>query len=194
VPLIAPNHSFAGIPWWKNLDNIMKDILKDNQFKNSDYLLATPDKTRTKILPQPSTYSKALNWLRAILRQQQVHTTYINQTALHSLRLWMAEAAFQQNLPRELRRYCGRWANENTADVYTRDHRGVIHNIWRQVTSALKTTMEMDNEVPIESSDVHYDLDDLSQIVRSADLDPGVPSLPATNNVLAMDNYPSHKV
>ena len=194
IPLISPNHSFTGIQWWKNLEDIVKNILEDPQFKNADYLLATPDRTRTRILPQPITYSKALTWLRAILHNQQVNITYINKTTLHSLRLWMAEAAFQQDLPREQRRYIGRWANENTADVYTRDHRVVINRIWKQVTNTLKSLpMTVDIEVPTETNDSYYKLEEVQESVHASDLDPGVPELPNNNNIPTIDKYPKSK-
>ncbi len=194
IPLISPNHSFTGILWWNNLENIMKNILKDESFKNADYLLATPDKTRTRILPQPITYGKALTWLRAILHTQQVDAQHINRTTLHSLRLWMAEAAFQHNIPREQRRYIGRWANENTADVYTRDHRLVINNIWKAVTRNMSTiTIRTDYEVPAETTDTHYELEDEPHDLTTEEPQPTEQTMPARSNLVNVENYPRAK-
>ncbi len=130
----------------------MMNIFLDDIFKIADHLPATPDKTRTKLLPQPITYGKAISWLRAILHSQQVSMTCINRTTLHSLRLDGRNrfppkpSAGTTTLHRQI----------NTADVYTRDHRGVINSIWRQVTHTLQTTpMTTDIEVPTETTEPH---------------------------------------
>jgi hypothetical protein len=52
----------------------------------------------------------------------------------------MADLAYQHNISRDKRRYIGRWANESTADIYTRDHRTVICQIWTEVTSRISET------------------------------------------------------
>ena len=49
------------------------------------------------------------------------------------LRVYAPNEAMRAGLPRELRRYIGRWAQEETADTYTRDVREVVVKAWRQM-------------------------------------------------------------
>ena len=59
---------------------------------------------------------------------------YVRRITLPSLRVWLADLAYQAGVSRENRRYIGRWASESTADTYTREHRTVIKSIWATVT------------------------------------------------------------
>ena len=38
-------------------------------------------------------------------------------------------------LPREVRRYLGKWAAEPTADQYVRDHRHIISQAWTLIAN-----------------------------------------------------------
>ena len=49
--------------------------------------------------------------------------TIIAMLTLAALRLFMAEWAYRAGIPRFKRKYIGRWADEKTADTYTREHR-----------------------------------------------------------------------
>ena len=71
--------------------------------------------------------------MRQLLQNHGCTTSHANELTLHSLRLWMAEMAYQAGLPRELRAHIGQWATEATADTYTRDHRSTTLQIWTAV-------------------------------------------------------------
>jgi hypothetical protein len=45
----------------------------------------------------------------------------------------MAEMAYLAQVPRDLRQHIGQWAQEATADVYTRNHSQIIMDIWERV-------------------------------------------------------------
>lgn len=45
------------------------------------------------------------------------------------------DCAFQLGVPRTQRQYLGNWLTESTADVYTRQKRNVVVQIWKQVAT-----------------------------------------------------------
>ena len=51
----------------------------------------------------------------------------------HSFRVFIPDCAFQMGIPRERRMYLGNWLTESTADVYVREKRNVVVEIWGQV-------------------------------------------------------------
>ena len=71
----------------------------------------------------------------------------------------MAEQAYQAGVPRDLRRYIGRWAHESVADTYTRDHRSVIGKIWDQVLGAEESLGNEQKLVPQDLNDPHWGLE-----------------------------------
>ena len=162
MPLIAPKHSFSGIAWWLVLERHISGMLADPNMRHIDYLLPTPTKDRSGLLPRACSNAQALRWLRLLL---STHGSTFDTTAritLPSLRVWMADLAYQMQIPRDQRRYIGRWASETTADTYTREHRKVICDIWTHVAQNLSATTNLHShrEVPENISSPHYKLDD----------------------------------
>ena len=51
----------------------------------------------------------------------------------HSFRVFIPDCAFQMGIPRERRMYLGNWLTESTADVYVREKRNVVVEIWGQI-------------------------------------------------------------
>jgi hypothetical protein len=74
---------------------------------------------------------------------------------LAGMRVFMPEWAFKAEIPRDMRRYIGRWAQEATSDVYTREHRGIVTRIWHKVIPR-RELMENVGEVPLDIRDPHY--------------------------------------
>ena len=70
----------------------------------------------------------------------------------------MPDLAYQANISADRRRYLGRWADENKADTYTREHRGVISGIWSDVISWLGENTPSGSEVPENITANHYHL------------------------------------
>ena len=62
--------------------------------------------------------AKALAWYRDILRRQGVAPEIVAKMTLSGLRVFMADLAYRLQVPRDLRRYIGRWASEQLADHY----------------------------------------------------------------------------
>jgi len=73
----------------------------------------------------------------------------------HSPRVFMPEWAFQASITRDRRKYLGRWTQDNTADVYTRDHRSQICAIWDEVTP-LSAEIPRDIWAPRDLDHPHY--------------------------------------
>ena len=151
--LISTKHSFTGIPWWTPLITGVK-MLQDHESK-PDYLLPTPTRDNTGLIARPCSYQTALTWLRHILAVQNVTKQTQSDMTLHSLRLWAAEMAWQANIDRDKRKYIGQWAQEATADTYTRDHRSVIVSIWKSITDNI-TTLHPRHEAPKDPLDEDY--------------------------------------
>ena len=137
MPLIAPLHSFSGVQWWLVVQKFINMFLKDDNFKNMDYLLPVPTRDRSGFCPRPCSNGQALRWLRLLRARKDRDEQEIKKLTLASFRVWMADLAYQANISRDKRRYIGRWASENTADTYTREHRQVICSIWEEVTQKI---------------------------------------------------------
>ncbi|CAE8643037.1 unnamed protein product [Polarella glacialis] len=134
VPLIAPLHSFTGIPWWETLVKFVKLFAGNNNFSNLDYLLPMVTKDRTGFIPRPMANSTGLRWIRTVLTRLGAPEAQVAKLTWPSFRVFFADWAFQAGITRDRRRYIGRWASEATADEYTREHRSVVCDIWNEVT------------------------------------------------------------
>ena len=80
-----------------------------------------------------------------------------------ALRVFAANEAMVAGLPRELRRYIGRWANEETADVYVRDTRVAILKGWELMMEAQDKagcSLGVGKEVPLDLGHREYDVAD----------------------------------
>ena len=132
--LVAPKTTFSGIPWWQPLITTGAELSKMQS--DGDYLLPQPARNFTSILLRPAHYNVALKWFRQLLQQHGCSTEHAMKLTLHSLRLWMAEMAYQAKLPKDLRQHIGQWAVIQTADTYTRDHREMITHIWQTVQAS----------------------------------------------------------
>ncbi|CAE8728539.1 unnamed protein product [Polarella glacialis] len=134
VPLIAPLHSFTGIPWWETLVKFVKLFAGNNNFSNLDYLLPMVTKDRTGFIPRPMANSTGLRWIRTVLIRLGAPEAQVAKLTWPSFRVFFADWAFQAGITRDRRRYIGRWASKATADEYTREHRSVVCDIWNEVT------------------------------------------------------------
>ena len=91
------------------------------------YLLPTVSKDFAGLIPRPSTPERALRWLKDAL------LGLVKPLTWHSFRVFIPDCAFQMGIPRERRMYLGNWLTESTADVYVREKRNVVVEIWGQV-------------------------------------------------------------
>jgi hypothetical protein len=156
IPLIATKDSISGKPWWEvfvaGLLHLQK-ILGPH-----DYIFPAPTRDRNGVRPEPLRSGTALKWYRDILVMGGLPIEEAKRQSLAGLRVFMPELAYQTGIPRDRRRYLGRWLAENMADTYTREHRTVIGGIWKQ---ALEFDKDLpDNDMaPTELTAKHYDLD-----------------------------------
>ncbi len=60
----------------------------------------------------------------------------------------MPDLAYRAGVNKDRRRCLGRWAFDNTADVYTREHRTVISDIWAEVLEKLPHLDDQQDLVP----------------------------------------------
>ena len=167
MPLIAPKHTFTAATgadtWWDTLERHIKAFNQHPAYKDLDYLLPTPTRDRTGFIPRPCSNAQGLRWLRTILTNSNLpfkDREFINKITLPSLRVWMADLAYQSGVDRDKRRYIGRWASESTADTYTREHRKVICEIWKIVTADIGGHKTL-HSTPEDLTDSHYRLDRL---------------------------------
>ena len=177
IPLIAPKHSFTGHDWWTIISLTQKMLMNSPEFEKMDYLIPALTSDYTGFIPRPATNAQILAVVRHAmakvidpheiwgttevgLEPQKITAVQATQKfTLAAMRVFMAEWAYKAGVPRDLRRYIGRWASENTSDTYTREHRQIILKIWNQVTPK-RDLMEKINEVPEDLKDPHYWEDD----------------------------------
>ncbi len=154
--LISTKHTFKQVQWWKIISKTMAYFLK--QRPHMDYFLPQPNSCFTAFLDRPCTYHAALTWFKHLLYKYGVDRETVEKVTLHSLRLWMAEMAYRARVPRSDRQHIGQWAQQSTADVYTREHREVYTRIWSEVVNRMPnlhntTTQEM---LPVDPMDDRY--------------------------------------
>ena len=151
IPLIAPLHSFSGKPWWKALDKFLNMLKQVSNWMEQDFLLPAVNKERTGFYPRPCSYDRALRWLREALFAMGVPEEDIEEVTWHSFRLFMAEVSFLANVPQDRRQYLGNWAHAETPDVYTRDKRRVVCDIWQR--SLGSSSQAQGSTVPEDTSE-----------------------------------------
>ena len=157
MPLIAPLHSYSGVPWWKTFNEGLDAMQKDTFMANRDFMLPDLTKDHAAFRKRPMQNTRLLKIYRTLLVQGGMDLGEAVKHTLPGLRVFMAEQAYQAGVSRDLRRYIGRWASDSTADVYTREHRKVIVNIWKEVTN--KDTAAEAKMVPLDVAAPYYDIE-----------------------------------
>jgi hypothetical protein len=155
TPLIAPLHSFTGVPWWQTLEKGVKWMLLDKTFRDLDFMLPCPTKDRLGWVPRPASNGQAMRWLRFILAGEPMGSFDLHTLSWPSFRVFMADWAYRTGISRDRRRYIGRWASDSMADTYTREHRSVICSIWNEVVSS-KEKLVAGVSVPEDLTTAHY--------------------------------------
>lgn len=132
-PLVAAKCSLTGFNWWDPLIKIHAD-LKKKWGKDIDYMLPKVQKDLSSFIMEPAPNQHALTILQNVMARHNLPAQDITKISLHSFRVWLPDLAYQSDVPRDQRAYLGRWAVEQTADRYVRDHRHAVLSIWDTVT------------------------------------------------------------
>ena len=152
----------------------LKNIfMKNNDFMNMDYMVPAVTRDRSGMIPRPATNNQFLKIIREIMRENvktgtmwtitergSITTTVeaetaISKTTCASPRVWLPEFANKMNVPREERAFLGRWAEEAMADVYTREQRHKVTELWKKA-QANKGVMQSMEPVPTDMDHEHY--------------------------------------
>jgi len=184
IPLISPLHSFTGLEWWEEMDKVIDLFSKEEKFKDIDFLFPALTKDRTGFIPRPASNAQIMAIIRDELcklvppdtmwsvtdkagqiTQMRAHDAIMMFT-FSGCRVFLPEWSNVADIPRELRRWLGRWREDSMADSYTRNHRGKIIRIM----ALLKGTEDLMNtygEAPTDIASDHY-LADHSQTTETA--------------------------
>ena len=120
-----------------------------------DHLIPALSKNLDTVLPIPATNAQITRIIRmALLDNVNTNEVWgttdiisieeehkltageaIARFTLSSMRVFMSEWAHKAGISRERRKIIGRSATECTADVYTRQHRVVVMDIWKETTA-----------------------------------------------------------
>ena len=103
-----------------------------------DYLIPTLSKDFQGVIPRPSTSDRGLRWLKEALVRQGVDQDLVTPLTWHSFRVFIPDCAYQLGIPRAQRQYLGNWQTESTADIYTREKRNVVVDIWSKVLGKIQ--------------------------------------------------------
>ena len=133
VPLIAPKLSLSGVDWWTEWSKTLTLLSSLERFRDMDYLIPTLSKDFQGVMPRPSTSDRGLRWLTEALVRQGVDQALVTPLTWHSFRVFIPDCAYQLGIPRAQRQYLGNWQTESTADIYTREKRNVVVDIWSKV-------------------------------------------------------------
>jgi len=174
LPLIAPLHSFSGVAWWTTFNKFIRHMQRHDAFKDMDYLLPTITKDGLGFIPRPCAYERALTWLRDVLARLGAPAEEVQKVTWHSFRLFIPDHAFQAMIPKEQRQFLGNWSSESMPDVYTREKRHVVCNIWKKIVQSMPNHTQ---ERQVREDTDHPDWDDpvVSPIIVLGDSVP-VPS------------------
>ena len=159
VPLIAPKLTLSGADWWTDWIETLKSLYSLERFQDMDYLIPTLSKDFQGVIPRPGSSDRSLRWLKEALIRQGVAQELVQPLSWHSFRVFIPDCAYQLGIPRTQRQYLGNWQTESTADIYTREKRNVVVDIWGKVLSGLRDiNLEPGKEVREDLS--HEDWDD----------------------------------
>ena len=158
MPLIAPKVSFTGIEWWTTFEEGLTLLAKT--IGHRDYIIPTPSRDRKRIMPIPLGNSQALRIYRAVLQEGGLSKEEADRHTLSEWRVYMPEESYKAGISKERRAYLGRWAGENMADTYTRDHRTVVCGIWHEVLGLGESISRAPAPVPVNLAHSYYDLDE----------------------------------
>lgn len=156
MPLIAPLHTYSGVEWWNTFNEGLDAMSGDTFMRDRDFLIPELSRDHSAFRKRPANNSRLLKLYRSLMVTGGLPREEAVRHSLPGLRVFMAEQAYQAGIPRDQRRYIGRWASDQTADVYTREHRSVILNIWQQVMK--KGGTKQTAHVPEDLTAPYYDL------------------------------------
>ena len=138
VPLIAPKLSLSGVDWWTEWSKTLTLLSSLERFQDMDYLIPTLSKDFQGVIPRPSTSDRGLRWLKEALVRQGVDQDLVTPLTWHSFPVFIPDCAYQLGIPRAQRQYLGNWQTESTADIYTREKRNVVVDIWFKVLGKIQ--------------------------------------------------------
>ena len=135
--LIAPKLSLSGVDWWTEWSKTLTLLSSLERFQNMDYLIPTLSKDFQGVIPRPSTSDRDLRWLKALVRQG-VDYDLVTPVTWHSFRVFIPDCTYQLGIPRAQRQYLKNWQTESTANIYTREKRNVVVDIWSKVLGKIQ--------------------------------------------------------
>ena len=127
VPLIAPKLTMFGADWWTDWVETLKSLHSLERFQDMDYLIPTLSKDFQGVIPRPGSSDRSLRWLKEALIRQGVDQDLVQPLSWHSFRVFIPDCAYQLGIP-----------TESTADIYTREKRNVVVDIWGKVVSRMR--------------------------------------------------------
>ena len=138
VPLIAPKLSLSGVDWWTDWVETLKSLFCPGEIPGHG--LPDPDVEQGFPGSDPET--------RVERQESEMAERGLDQTRCCSgvgstivvalFRVFIPDCAYQLGIPRTQRQYLGNWQTESTADIYTREKRNVVVDIWGKVLSRLR--------------------------------------------------------
>ena len=134
----APKLSLSGVDWWTDWVETLKTLFALERFQDMDYLIPTLSKDFQGVIPRPGSSDRSLRWLKEALIRHGVAQELVQPLSWHSFRVFIPDCAYQLGIPRTQRQYLGNWQTESTADIYTREKRNVVVDIWGKVLSRLR--------------------------------------------------------
>ena len=133
VPLIAPKLSLSGVDWWTEWSKTLTLLSSLERFRDMDYLIPTLSKDFQGVIPRPSTSDRGLRWLKEALVRQGVDQAPGTLSG-SSFRIVLTNWGF----PGPRGNTLGNWQTESTADIYTREKRNVVVDIWSKVLGKIQ--------------------------------------------------------
>ena len=156
VPLIAPKLTLSGADRWTDWVETLKRLHSLERFQDMDYLIPTLSKDFQGVM---GSSDRSLRWLKEALIRQGVAQELVQPLSWHSFRVFIPDCAYQLGIPRTQRQYLGNWQTESTADIYTREKRNVVVDIWGKVLSRLRD-INMDPGKEVREDLAHEDWGD----------------------------------
>jgi hypothetical protein len=127
------------VNWWEHYKEFhnMLDKLHEDAPKR-DFLFPTPNKELTGYFLRPCPNSKALNLLRQVLEEMELHFNKEmdprpGKIFLSTLRVQGPDEALQCGISTDHRKQMAEWSTETMTNVYHRNRRTLLLGIWKQI-------------------------------------------------------------
>ena len=150
LPLTCPKRSIAGQQdgetWWDRFLRRHRELRKNPSLAERDHLVPAVANGRNAFKRQPMRRGQALRLVREALFSRGIEKERTLKFTLPSLRVWMPSLSYRYKIDKSSRSALGRWAGEDSADIYRRKLSETVIRVWDETFQAVNSQGYENNE------------------------------------------------